>query len=195
MPDDADTADDTRGDAGDDAGDDAERALVLDARRGDGAAFMRLADRYRPQVVRFLAAQLGGQRRLALDEVAQQTLDAAYDKLPRLRDPARVRSWLFSVARHRLLDALRRQGREVPLDQPDGLPGAPPPAVVPPALAAALDSLSPPVARMVRLRLQRYTAAEIAAHEGKSEQAVARALSRAVQALPILVQEEEDRRP
>ncbi len=187
MPDDADTADDTRGDAGDDA----ERALVLDARRGDGAAFMRLADRYRPRVVRFLAAQLGGQRRLALDEVAQQALDAAYDKLPRLRDPARFRSWLFSVARRRLLDALRRQGREVPLDQPDGLPGAPPPAVVPPAL----DSLSPPVARMVRLRLQRYTAAEIAAHEGKSEQAVARALSRAMQALRILVQEEEDRGP
>ncbi len=191
MPDDTDTADDARGDARDDA----ERTLVLDARRGDGAAFMRLADRYRPQLVRFLAAQLGDQRRLDLDEVAQQALDAAYDDLPRLRDPARFRSWLFSVARRRLLDALRQQGHEVPLDQPDALPGASAPEVVPPALDAALDSLSPPVARMVRLRLQRYTAAEIAAHEGKSEQAVARALSRAMQALRILLQEEEDRMP
>lgn len=79
----------------DDAGADDESALaatVRAARAGDGAAFLRLADRYRSQLVRFLAAQRAGPGRGDLDDLAQRTLDAAYDALPQLRDPARFRS-------------------------------------------------------------------------------------------------------
>jgi len=54
-------ADDTRAD------EDEERAVVH-AAQGDGAAFLRLADAYRPRIVAFLADP----RAVALDEVAMQ---------------------------------------------------------------------------------------------------------------------------
>jgi len=93
-------ADDTRADE--------ELAVVRAAQSGDGAAFLRLADAYRPQIVAFLA-RLTDPRAVALDEVAQQALDDAYEDLPRLRHLAGFRSWLFTIARRRLLDSLADQ--------------------------------------------------------------------------------------
>ncbi len=80
-------------DAGTDTDDESALAdTVRAARAGDGAAFLRLADRYRPQIVRFLAAQLADPSHVDLDDLAQQAFDAAYDGLPRLREPTRSRT-------------------------------------------------------------------------------------------------------
>lgn len=180
----------------DDTQADEELAVVRAAQGGDGAAFLRLADAYRPRIVAFLA-RLTDPRAVALDEVAQQALDDAYEDLPRLRHLAGFRSWLFTIARRRLLDTLADQERAIPLDTL-----ATPPAQVvpdPPLDLAALfakASLSAEVRTMLRLRALGYSTAEIAGRMGKTTAAVERALVRAQRTLRILRQEdhEEDTR-
>jgi len=188
-------ADDTRADA------DEERAVVR-AAQGDGAAFLRLADAYRPRIVAFLA-RLADPRAVALDEVAQQALDDAYEGLPRLRHPAGFRAWLFTIARRRLLDTLAAQERTVPLDTLAPLPTlvAPDPPSDADLLADLADlfeeaALSRKVRAMLLLRAQGASIAEIAARLGKTTAAVERALGRARRVLRILRQEghQEDTR-
>lgn len=114
----------------DDGGPDEDTALVVAAQRGDGAAFLRLADRYRPRIIGSLA-RTADPRAVALDELAQQALDDAYEGLPRLRNPGNFRSWLFTIARRRLLDALDAQAHEIPLDNllvPPTTPAPEPPS-------------------------------------------------------------------
>jgi len=181
-------ADDTRADE--------ELAVVRAAQGGDGAAFLRLADAYRPRLVAFLA-RLADPRTVPLDEVAQQTLDDAYEGLPRLRHPAGFRSWLFTIARRRLLDTLAAQERAIPLETL-----APPPTLATPDLpldladlladlAALFEAaaLSAEVRTMLLLRAQGHSPTEIAVRLGKTTAAVERALGRARRALRILWQE------
>jgi len=114
-----------------------------------------------------------------------------------LRHLAGFRSWLFTIARRRLLDTLADQERAIPLDTL-----ATPPAQVvpdPPLDLAALfakASLSAEVRTMLRLRALGYSTAEIAGRMGKTTAAVERALVRARRTLRILRQEdhEEDTR-
>jgi len=182
----------------DDAGTntDDESALadtVRAARAGDGAAFLRLADRYRPQIVRFLAAQLADPSRVDLDDLAQQAFDAAYDGLPRLREPTRFRTWLFAIARRRMLDALDRQKREVPLDTlavPPTMPAPDLPLTLTDLVETAAGPLSDEVRTMLDLRVQGYSIAVIAARMGKTPAAVERALIRVRRALRILWQKD-----
>ena len=187
-------ADDTQAD---------EELDVVHAAQGDGVAFLRLADAYRPQLVAFLA-RLADPRAVALDEVAQQALDDAYEGLPRLRNPAGFRSWLFTIARRRLLDTLAAQERTVPFDSlapPPTLVAPEPPSDLADLLADLVDlfeeaALSTEVRTMLLLRVQGTSIAEIAARLGKTPAAVERALGRARQALRILRQEghQEDTR-
>jgi len=184
-------ADDTRADA------DEERAVVR-AAQGDGAAFLRLADAYRPRIVAFLA-RLADPRAVALDEVAQQALDDAYEGLPRLRHPAGFRAWLFTIARRRLLDTLAAQERTVPLDTlaaPTLVAPEPPSDLADLADLFEAAALSAEARAMLLLRAQGASIAEIAARLGKTPAAVERALGRARRVLRILRQEghQEDTR-
>ncbi len=181
-------------DAGTDTDDESALAdTVRAARAGDGAAFLRLADRYRPQIVRFLAAQLADPSRVDLDDLAQQAFDAAYDGLPRLREPTRFRTWLFAIARRRMLDALDRQKREVPLDTlavPPTMPAPDLPLTLTDLVETAAGPLSDEVRTMLDLRVQGYSIAVIAARMGKTPAAVERALIRVRRALRILWQKD-----
>jgi len=175
----------------DDTQADEELDVVRAAQGGDGVAFLRLADAYRPRIVAFLA-RLTDPRAVALDEVAQQALDDAYEGLPRLRHPAGFRAWLFTIARRRLLDTLAAQERTVPLDTL-----AAPPLVAPDPPSDLTDladlfeeeALSRKVRTMLLLRAQGASIAEIAARLGKTPAAVERALGRVRRALRILRQE------
>ncbi len=176
----------------DDGGPDEDTALVVAAQRGDGAAFLRLADRYRPRIIGFLA-RTADPRAVALDELAQQALDDAYEGLPRLRNPGNFRSCLFTIARRRLLDALDAQAHEIPLDNLLVPPAAPAPEPPSDLLDMAATALSGEVIAMLRLRARGYSVAEIAARVGKSPAAVERALIRAREARRILLREQQRR--
>jgi RNA polymerase sigma-70 factor (ECF subfamily) len=49
------------------------------------------------------------------EDVMQETALAALRQLPTLRDPGRLRGWLFRIAQRRLADAARARPVEVPL--------------------------------------------------------------------------------
>ena len=86
-----------------DARDDAE--LVRAARAGDRGAFAAIYDRYADRLHDFCWSVLRDR-----DEAADATQDAflvAAERLGQLRDPERLRPWLYAVARSQ---ALRRPG-------------------------------------------------------------------------------------
>jgi len=53
------------------------------------------------------------------DDIFQCTWMRAIERLYQLRDPDRIHVWLMQIARHEALALLRRQGRLVPVGDPD----------------------------------------------------------------------------
>jgi len=85
----------------------------------DEAAFARLFGHFAPRVKAFLMRS-GAEATLA-EECAQETMVTLWHKA-HLFDPARasVATWIFTIARNRRIDALRRARRPEPEDLPWG---------------------------------------------------------------------------
>ena len=76
--------------------------------------FQVLLVEHRDDVYRFLVASLG---REEADDCFQETFIAALRAYPRLRDASNLRSWLFTIAHRKAIDAHRaRARRAVPVD-------------------------------------------------------------------------------
>src|SRR5262245_52012064 len=89
--------------------------LVLAARSGDRAAWAGIYDRYADRLHDFCWSVLRDR-----DEAADAMHDAfitAYRKLDQLRDPTRLRAWLFSIARNEALAHARKRSRAVPTEE------------------------------------------------------------------------------
>jgi len=101
------------------------------------AALSRLMQRYGEAIYRYCGAAL---RDAALaDDVQQQVFLGAFRDLPRYAGRGTVRTWLFAIARYRVLDAVRRRRRgEARIAQAQA--AAEPPAL-PPSPADSLDDL------------------------------------------------------
>ena len=77
--------------------------------------FQSLLDDHRDDVYRFLVASLG---REEADDCFQETFIAALRAYPRLRDASNLRSWLFTIAHRKAIDAHRaRARRAVPVEE------------------------------------------------------------------------------
>jgi RNA polymerase sigma factor (sigma-70 family) len=77
--------------------------------------FQSLLDEHREDVYRFLVASLGRQE---ADDCFQETFISAMRAYPRLRDASNLRSWLFTIAHRKAIDAHRaRTRRAVPVEQ------------------------------------------------------------------------------
>jgi len=87
-----------------------ERRQVLAAIAGDLQAFDALAASYRPACVAEARAILGHGD--MAEDVAQESLLAAYRNLPRLREPDRFAAWLGRIVRHRAFRAKSGQREE-----------------------------------------------------------------------------------
>jgi RNA polymerase sigma-70 factor (ECF subfamily) len=59
-------------------------------------------------------------------DVTQEVALIALLKLPRLRDPLRIRPWLFRIAQRKLVDELRRRSAVLPLTIDIAAPEPPP---------------------------------------------------------------------
>jgi RNA polymerase sigma factor (sigma-70 family) len=88
--------------------------LVGAAATGDQAAFAGIYDRYADRLYDFCLGIVGD--RDAADCVQEAFYMAAVD-LPTLRDPAKLRPWLYSIARHQALRVLRARKRETASDE------------------------------------------------------------------------------
>jgi RNA polymerase sigma-70 factor, ECF subfamily len=95
-----------------------ETALFADrlaaAQRGDEDAFAELFRCVQPQLLRYLQTMAGG----AADDVAAETWVSVIKALHKFRgDEAGWRSWVFTIARARLVDARRQAARvAIPVD-------------------------------------------------------------------------------
>ncbi len=91
-------------------------ALLEQFRQGDPSAFAELYRRRHLEIYRFILHFLHGDQDMASD-MFQETFIKVHDHAHSLRDTATVRSWMFTIARNTCLNALKRQGRQVRLDE------------------------------------------------------------------------------
>jgi len=87
---------------------DPEQPLVVAAKAGDEAAMAQLWRATHPPLMRYLRGRVGEG---ADDVAAAAWLDAARGLASFEGDDTDFRRWLFTIARRRLVDELRRRGR------------------------------------------------------------------------------------
>jgi RNA polymerase sigma-70 factor (ECF subfamily) len=114
---------------------------------GTREAFGALVRRYEGELYGYLRRYLGGDKELASD-VFQNTFLQVYLKANQYQAGRPVRPWLFTIATHQAIDALRRTGRHnaARLDEPTERGGD---DVMDEGLGRFLESPSPgPVAQL-----------------------------------------------
>jgi RNA polymerase sigma-70 factor (ECF subfamily) len=85
--------------------------------RGDARAFEQLYARHQAGLYRFVRRLLGSALHAQTDEVFQDTWLRVVQARARWEPQgATFRTWLYTLAHHRVIDMLRRSGREVSLD-------------------------------------------------------------------------------
>src|SRR5207249_8627269 len=84
--------------------------LVAAALTGNREAFGQIVARYQSLICSLAYSATGslGQS----EDLAQETFITAWKHLPVLREPGKLRAWLCGIARNRINNTLRREGRE-----------------------------------------------------------------------------------
>lgn len=174
---------------------DGAKLAALDAAlaSGDhGRALALIDDCFGAGLFRFIFALV---RRADLaDDLYQTTLLEAFRDLGRFDGRSTLRTWLFSIARHRCLDALKRARRRgdqrVPIEPPDKIDSTPGAdhrlgeAQLHAALGRCLDHLAPEIRMVLVMRFSEgFGYDEIARISGISAEAARARVSRA---LPVL---------
>lgn len=95
---------------------DADEALMLAYAAGDAQAFARLYDRHERPVYRFLLRSLGNAA--PAEELLQEVWLAVVRNAAGYEPRARFTTWLYGIARSRLIDHWRAQRQLVSLDEP-----------------------------------------------------------------------------
>lgn len=96
--------------------------LVLHARLGDVDAFTDLVRRYQAMAFGYAYSQLGDFH--LAEDVAQQAFIAAYNSLPKLKDPERFGGWLRGIVHYECFRLWRaRSVVQVPITQADQIVG------------------------------------------------------------------------
>jgi RNA polymerase sigma factor (sigma-70 family) len=92
----------------------ADAELARTAAAGDRAAFAAIYDRYGSPLLGFCTSLL--HQRSDAEDCLQDVFVIAATRLPELREPERLRSWLFAVARNECLHRIDRRRKEVLVD-------------------------------------------------------------------------------
>lgn len=85
--------------------------LVRNAQAGCVRSFSALAEHYRPRLMTMLQHRYGVAPGDA-EDLVQETLAKAFDKLASFSGDGQFSTWLFSIAKHEAIDRHRRQRRE-----------------------------------------------------------------------------------
>jgi len=166
--------------------------LELVARGEVRAALVELMKRYGEAVYSYCCEAL---RDVTLaDDVHQHVFIGAFRDLPRFKRLSTVRTWLFAIARHRVLDAAKRRRRAqacIERVEAAGPPASPPSPSeliddtrLRAALAASLGELGEPARTAILLRYQQgFSFEEMAAICGEKPDTLR---ARVARALPLL---------
>lgn len=91
-----------------------DRDLVEAARGGDREAFGTLYDRYADRIHDFCTSVLRDRDEAA--DATQDTFVIASRRLDQLRDPSKVRPWLYAIARHEAIRRGKARARARPIE-------------------------------------------------------------------------------
>ena len=97
-----------------------DAALVKHA-RNDAEAFAALYRRYLSPLYRYLYRRLGNEK--DVEDLTAQVFTEALEGLAAYRERGRFASWLFTIARRRLVDLYREKVPDELDDPPDSMPG------------------------------------------------------------------------
>ena len=84
--------------------------LVQATLAGDRGAFGQIVMRYQALICSLAYSATGSLNRS--EDLAQETFVAAWQQLPVLREPSKLRAWLCGIARNLISNAQRSAGRE-----------------------------------------------------------------------------------
>jgi RNA polymerase sigma-70 factor (ECF subfamily) len=87
----------------------AESLLIVEVRRGSEQAWQDLIARYEGRLFAFIDSRL--RNRTAAEDIVQDTFLGFLVSLPNYDAATPLETYLFSIAAHKLTDALRRKGR------------------------------------------------------------------------------------
>jgi RNA polymerase sigma-70 factor (ECF subfamily) len=90
-------------------------ALVRAFQNGDEIAFAALYQHYKKGIFRFCCKFLN--YAAAAEDVTQETFLAAFEHRAEVRQPENFRAYLFTIARRRCLNHLRKHAREKEIDE------------------------------------------------------------------------------
>ncbi|APZ95084.1 RNA polymerase sigma factor [Fuerstiella marisgermanici] len=92
-----------------------DKALVKRIRSGEGEAWQACIDQFEGRLLAFARSRLNDQS--SAEDIVQETFMGFLKALPNYDDSTPLESFLFSIASHKLIDAMRRIGRRptVPL--------------------------------------------------------------------------------
>jgi RNA polymerase sigma factor (sigma-70 family) len=112
--------------------------------------FERVVELHGPALLRFCAAQVGAD---AAEDCFQETMLSALRAYEDVRDPAALRSWLFSIAARKAVDSHRARARApAPAEDVEALAPAEEPARRDPALWNRVRALPEKQRQAVALR-------------------------------------------
>lgn len=156
-------------------GENDDALLMQRVRDGDAASLRLLYDRHSPALAAFAERILGN--RAEATDIVHDIFVSLWDGSAQFRRDASLRAWLYTIARNKAIDRLRRSGREIPREPDVNLPDlAADPEKVAQAtqererVAACLDKLSDAHRRAVLFSFyDDFTYREIADIEGTSE--------------------------
>ena len=114
--------------------------LLIDAvRRGDEEAWRQLIDRYEGRLLAFVGGRVAD--RATAEDLVQETFIGLLVSLPNFDAGRSLEGYLFSIAAHKLVDRLRREGRRPVSSLPEpGGSGGNEPAARAPAASSLLRS-------------------------------------------------------
>lgn len=178
-----------------------EELYIIRAQAGDSACFGHLYDRYIAQIHRFIALKVG--TRQEAEDLTHEVFVSAWQKLPNYKPQGYpFSSWLYRIARNRVIDYYRTKKPQVSIDEQiaideaglgiegdtsdefdKGLSMA--------SIQRALAQLSGDQREVMQLRfLDDLSPAEIAQVMGKREGAVRILQHRAIQKLKTILEPE-----
>lgn len=104
------------------------RRWMLSAASGDTAAYRTLLQEFSVALRRFVARRIGTAHAADVEDIVQEILMAVHAQRRRYDGQRAIMPWVFAIARYKLIDHCRREGRRgvsVPVDSVEDLLAAP----------------------------------------------------------------------
>ncbi len=163
------------------------QGLMRRAQGGDAAAYRDLLTALRPWLLSYIRRRLKGSDG---EDLVQMTLLSLHEKRHTYDPAAPFLPWIAAVARHKLIDYVRKAGRHVhvELDEDLAIEDGMKPDLAKRDVEVLLEQLPKDQAKVIRLhKLEDLSVGEVSAATGKSPSAVKVIVHRGLKKLQALV--------